>query len=208
MKKQAVIFCVMLLCFPSKAFCFDFFDNLSRVGELSTEIDAIKVENAELKREITDIKNKLASYELFIDYTNKALWRFSTLSPTNIRIDPTMNQYSILTCYNGYFAVFCENIKSYGTGSELTLGLVNLLGTTVTDIELKFTYSNSPVFDENNPNNSWKNYEAGKKEKIEKPQPDFPPGTKRSIKIRLPEYKPDQLKHISLEASVGGIRFR
>ena len=62
MKKQAVIFCVMLLCFPSKAFCFDFFDNLSRVGELSTEIDAIKVENAELKREIADIKNKLASY--------------------------------------------------------------------------------------------------------------------------------------------------
>ena len=35
MKKQAVIFCVMLLCFPSKAFCFDFFDCLKDILGMS-----------------------------------------------------------------------------------------------------------------------------------------------------------------------------
>lgn len=205
-KLTSFILLAFTLFFPTRAFSLDFFDNLKRVGELGAEIDNIKKQNEELREELDKLKKANEVNNILLELYSRDIMFVSSVLPQKVYIEPSSKEYSVVACKNGYFAVSCKDIKPYSTGSEITIKLVNMLSVGVLNAEMTVGYSTHNMFDDGK--DSYKRYKEALKEKKERIADCLYPATEKLVTVRLPEYKPDQIKIIEISITAGGIRYK
>ena len=172
------------------------------ISALRSEIESLKSENKKLTDEIKSLNTIFENLNSFQDSRITSLEK---LFPRTAYIEPSSDKYALVHCLGGLFAVFCKDIKKYSTGSEVTIMIVNMLGTTSSNLSMKVCYSNA-MFKVGDPE-SFSPYIKGKKEIIEKLDGLFPPGVAKYKKIRIPEYPPDQLAILEISMAVDGISY-
>lgn len=207
MKKLIPILVIALvLSFPTMVFSLDFFDNLRRVGELGAEVESLKKENEKLRQDFSELSSKTEFNQLMIKLMFVDLSHLSTIFPQTASFRPSEKGYAVVSCANGYFAVSCKDIKSYSTGSEITIQIVNMLSVSATDVELKIAYAASKKFDEKSI--ILEEYTKSRVERVEKVNGDILPATAKLITVRAPEYKPEQVKLLEISVVAGGIGYK
>lgn len=203
MKKVLIIFAVCI-CMCGNAFAFELLDNINKAGEIGTEVEQLKKENELLKKEVEDIKDRLKIIEAQTAFQGRRLNIIYQVFPDQAIFQPSEMGYSVITCKTGYFAISCENIKPYATGSEITLQVVNMLSINATNVVMNISYA-AAMFDINNQDETTKYFKT-RKERQEKIG-DCTSARAKLVKVRIPEYKPDELKCVEISMSVGGIEF-
>ena len=82
-----------------------------------------------------------------------------------------------------------------------------MLSVGILDAEITVGYSTHKKFDKED-KNSYEKYSAALKEKKEKIADCLYPATRKLVTVRLPEYKPDQIKMLEISINSGGIRYK
>lgn len=201
-----IVIMMSVLSFPTMAFSLDFFDNLKRVGELGAEVESLKKENEKLRQDFSDLSSKTEFNELMLKVMFVDLTHLSRVFPQTASFQPSEKGYAVVSCANGYFAVSCKDIKSYSTGSEITIQVVNMLSVSATGVELKIAYATTKKFDEKSI--VLDEYTKSRVERVEKVNGDIPPATAKLITVRAPEYKPEQVKLLEISVFAGGIGYK
>lgn len=193
----------MLFC-SFNAFAFELIDNINKAGENEIDIKELRKENELLKKGIEDIEERLKRTEIQTSFQGQRLNIIYQAFPDQATFQPSEMGYAVVACRTGYFAISCENIKSYATGSEITLQVVNMLSVNATDVVMNISYA-AAMIDIGNQEETSKYFKT-RKERREKIG-NCAASKAKLVKVRIPEYKPDELKCMEISMSVGGIEF-
>ena len=161
-------------------------------------IDAINAAPG-LEARIKTLEENEQTLKELLEANTSSLNRLENVFPQTAFIQPTSKGYSVAACSSGYFTLSCENIKEYGTGSEVTLEVVNLLGVTTTGVTLYVRYYPAT------PDEGKSLYDSVKSIKEEIARIDS--GKAVYTTLRLPEYKPDNLSALLIEIGVKGTSY-
>lgn len=211
MKKVLLTFAFCIyMC--GNAFSFELLDNINKAGEIGTEVEQLKKENELLKKEVESLKVEIESIKDFLElqkimnnYYDRSIKTLDFKLPEQALLNPSESKFSIISCRGGLFTVSCENIRKYSTGSEVTIEFVNLYSATMVDNTITVEYAKEfPNWNDLEKN---KVYLDSRKEKTEKLD-DIKSGKAKSIKIRIPEYTPEELKFIGIKIQPNGITYQ
>jgi len=211
MKKVLITFAVCI-CMCGNVFAFELLDNINKAGEIGTEVEQLKKENELLKKEVESLKVEIKSIKDFLElqkimnnYYDRSIKTLDFKLPEQALLNPSESKFSIISCRGGLFTVSCENIRKYSTGSEVTIEFVNLYSATMVDNTITVEYAKEfPNWNDLEKN---KVYLDSRKEKTEKLD-DIKSGKAKSIKIRIPEYTPEELKFIGIKIQPNGITYQ
>lgn len=131
--------------------------------------------------------------------------RLAEQFPSIGEVKPQDSRYIIISCKSGLFAVICKGIKPYSTGSEIDLQVVNMYSVRSTSIFRVFAYKYS-IDDISSNATSYEGYNKNIR-KYETELKDLEPGISKSIKARIPDLKPDQVKEIRVSVNTQEISF-
>lgn len=210
--KKFVFFTFLLI-----SLCTNAYGMGADIDALRDEIEVLKNENKKLADDIKSLSDDTYLLSSDMEEVNKRIsnitdfhdGRFEVLEktlPIRAVLEPSSDKYSLVSCRGGLFAVFCKDIKKYSTGSEVTIMLVNMLGTTISNVHMLISYSNA-IFTAGD-KDSLAQYLKGKKDLIEEFDGDFLPGKAAYKKIRIAEYPPDQLAILEIRIATEGIKYQ
>lgn len=210
--KKFVFFTFLLI-----SLCTNAYGMGADIDALRDEIEVLKNENKKLADDIksladdsdslnSDMESVNERINNITDFQNARLEILEKVLPITAVIEPSSDKFSLVSCKGGLFAVFCKDIKKYSTGSEVTIMLVNMLGTTISNVRIFISYSNA-MFKIGDAD-SFTPYLKGKKDLIEEFDGDFLPGKAAYKKIRIAEYPPDQLAVLEIRVAADGIKYQ
>lgn len=109
-------------------------------------------------------------------------------------------------------SVSFSSIKKQAAGSDLIIEFVNFYSVTATDVDVTMTYSKENLdYDEKLTDiemqakiTEHQKYKKTKKEKII----SILPGSMAYLNIFIPEYKPDEIKYLSISINSQGMRYK
>ncbi len=206
MKVTIVSFCLALAVLaitPNNACSFELLDNLYyKASEISQYIEQLEKRIVLLEKDSQQLKGQIESEKIASKHNYTLISSLRGLFPEIAIIDPTANTYSIIACPSGLFSISCDNIKPYSTGSEISFEVTNLLGTTVTGVKLNVEYSTEGLNDTSILSKHLKDL----REKTSSIS-SIKSGYAVKMKVRIPEYKPDNLKYISVSVAVSGLSY-
>lgn len=148
--------------------------------------------------ELEKIKQELDGLKIQVNILEYALKDIRMRLPGSVTLAPDSEGFSVLNPGVGQISVSFMSIKPYASGSEFTIGAVNLSSVTLTEVQFA-----GSVF----------STEGQKNEKI---QPQYkgksgfslPSGKQVKLTFRVPLISPDKFKEVNLDSFVGGISYR
>ena len=201
-------------------------DTSKRIDELENRVKHLELANEEFAEKINTLishVNILNAYSEQVKQEinqqigiNKHLldniFLIQSMLPRNNVISVGEKKYSMIASTGVLMAVSFEDIKSKASGSELTLKFVNCYSITNMDIAIDVVYSKENTdYDENLSSEEltkkFQDNQKYKKTKNEKMKSALP-GTATYLKVFLPDYKPEEIKYISISMEAGGMQYK
>lgn len=160
--------------------------NISRLeiqlNDMSRRVDFLEKENQDLKERVYKIREDI---------------------PATAVLDPGTKGFDVVHFPGGMMSVSCNDISEYASGSKLFLSITNFMGVTFTGVSVDLTYAPSLLDDDGNLKENSSNLFKQSVEKVNK----IEPGSSKIVEMRLPEYKPDQVKILMIKIRYDGIEF-
>lgn len=185
------------LFFPLLSGC-DYVDNYID-KRIEAGSDSQKI--AALQKELEETQKSLKYFEESQKLTYKyiigpSLSRVEEVAPSSAYLDPNTNKFSVVGYRGCFLTVSCTKFKEYGSGSTVTLELVNLMAASLTNVEVKVEYGPDAELKTGLPNETSSRIGLVRS------------GASNIVEIRMPEYKPEQVKYFSVSVEIGGIEYR
>lgn len=188
--KRTLSLCLLLLSFTllSKGALAASLENLT-----SPSVGSPKNETS-IAEEIEKLEERVHNLQLILKSVND---RF----PTMVNLTPSTENFSVLNPGVGQIAVLFLSIKAHASGSEFTLGVVNLASSTLTGVEFRGWVS--PVKQDDSLSGKMQPIEVVNTSRI-----SLPPNKEIKIRFRVPKIAPENFDELLLTAKVGGISYR
>lgn len=161
----------------------------TQLEHATSRIDFLEKENIDLKKQLENFSEEILSVKVNV--------------PSYAMLNPSSSKFAIAAAPGMFFAVSCDDIAEYASGSKLKLSITNLMGLTVTGINVELRYLPSITDKEGELKDDFMDLLKNTREKID----SISPGTSQTVEMRLPEYKPDQVKALMVSISYEGIRY-
>ena len=183
-------------------------ESAERVKNLEKEVASLKVQ---LKEQITETGIEKITRETVIELLLKKINSLEQRFPSKVYLNPAEKGYAIIGTLGGFFSVSCDKIEGYSSGSKVYLEVVNFSSVTTTDVNVMVAYSPdpAPAFNEKIPDayqTAYANYQKSLVQRVEKID-SIEPGRRQIIELRMPEYKPDNLRNLEISVFFSGIRY-
>ena len=179
-------------------------DDIKAAANAAEEIKALEVRVTELEKQLSEAQTKYDRIHEIDSSMNRYLFdsvfELKEKFPDSALLVPAKADYKIIATPGGLFTVSCESIKEYATGSEVELQIVNLLAVNATLLTLEVGYSSYETKDQENYTKNLK-YASTSIDKIQN-------GTRKIVKLRMPEYKPDQVLNMVVTISSRGMEYK
>lgn len=189
MKKLAFLICCLAYCFSTKIIAADI---ASQVEQPPT-IENLQDELVAVKKELNELKTSVDVLKLAVNEWGKSF-------PGLVNLTPASEGFSVLNPGVGQITVSFLSIKPHASGSEITIGVVNLASATLTDV--KFSGWAYPIGGKGNESETIRPVYKGKSGFT------LPPGKEVIVKIRIPLISPDKFERVLIQAFVEGISYK
>ena len=198
---------VFLLSIAAMCTGCEILEDFRLAKEAGRRLDSLNVQLEHATKRIDFLEKENEEAKISWDNQRKFLYgeiaSLQEIIPAAAKLTPSSNKFSISSVAGGFFAVSCTDIAAYASGSKVLLSVTNFMSVTTTSVRVHVRYA-PDLLDENGKlKEDFMSYFKTATEKIE----SIEPGAEKIVEIRVPEYKPDQIKILNVSIVYEGIKF-